>query len=303
MEWFRVYHGISADDKWPLIARRSGQPVAYVVAVWIALLECASSAEDRGSIARFDPESVDAQLQMPEGAAQSIVDALSCGMRPRIVAGRIVNWEKRQPVREDSSAERTRKWRERKEARRDASETQVKRDGDAPVTHGDADETRCDAPVTPRLEKRREEKTRLNTPPLPPAGGSDGDDPPLDHNTQPRAGKQEPPGFPDFWQAYPKKTGKNAAAAAWQKARDRPALAVILAAVERQKTWPQWLRDGGQYIPNPATWINQGRWNDEPPDVQARASPSEKTLMQRQHDSTMEAFRRLRDQNARVGNP
>ena len=26
----------------------------------------------------------------------------------------------------------------------------------------------------------------------------------------------------------------------------------------------QWRRENGQYIPNPATWLNQERWNDEP---------------------------------------
>jgi hypothetical protein len=38
---------------------------------------------------------------------------------------------------------------------------------------------------------------------------------------------------------------------------------VILKAVKSQLDCQQWKRDGGQYIPNPATWINQGRWNDE----------------------------------------
>ncbi len=25
----------------------------------------------------------------------------------------------------------------------------------------------------------------------------------------------------------------------------------------------QWQREGGRYIPNPATWLNRGRWDDE----------------------------------------
>ena len=36
-------------------------------------------------------------------------------------------------------------------------------------------------------------------------------------------------------------------------------LAVPAAAVRSD----QWRRDGGQFIPNPATWINQQRWLDE----------------------------------------
>jgi hypothetical protein len=34
-------------------------------------------------------------------------------------------------------------------------------------------------------------------------------------------------------------------------------------AVEAQKKSKQWQKDDGQYIPNPSTWLNQGRWDDE----------------------------------------
>lgn len=37
----------------------------------------------------------------------------------------------------------------------------------------------------------------------------------------------------------------------------------LLTAIERQKCSAQWSKDGGQYIPNPATWLNQCRWEDE----------------------------------------
>ncbi len=67
-----------------------------------------------------------------------------------------------------------------------------------------------------------------------------------------------------FLEAYPRKTGKKAALRAWRAARDRPGPADLLAALERQKQSAQWRRDGGRYIPNPATWLNQGRWDDEP---------------------------------------
>ncbi len=67
--------------------------------------------------------------------------------------------------------------------------------------------------------------------------------------------------FEKFWSAYPKKVGKQAA----KKAFDRVKVPVetLLTAIERQKCSAQWSRDNGQYIPNPATWLNQGRWEDE----------------------------------------
>ena len=39
---------------------------------------------------------------------------------------------------------------------------------------------------------------------------------------------------------------------------------MLVAAVAAQRTWPEWQRDGGRYIPHPATWLTQGRWADEP---------------------------------------
>ena len=100
MEWFRWYHGAISDDKWPLIARRSGQSVAVVIAVWAGLLECASQSEVRGCVEEFDPESMDAMLGLENGTCQAVLNALSQGKRPRIENNHIVNWAKRQPQRE-----------------------------------------------------------------------------------------------------------------------------------------------------------------------------------------------------------
>ena len=70
--------------------------------------------------------------------------------------------------------------------------------------------------------------------------------------------------FNDFWDAYPNKKGKKAAFAAWKKAKVTADLhAKLLSAIRLQKTSAQWQKDNGQYIPNPATWLNQGRWDDE----------------------------------------
>ena len=66
--------------------------------------------------------------------------------------------------------------------------------------------------------------------------------------------------FEAFWQAYPKKVGKIAAKKAFE--RVNVPLETLLTAIGRQKCGAQWSKDGGQYIPNPATWLNQGRWED-----------------------------------------
>lgn len=70
--------------------------------------------------------------------------------------------------------------------------------------------------------------------------------------------------FDEFWSAYPRKVGKDAAQRAFDKRKpDRPLLDRMLAAVAKQKASPDWTKDDGQFIPHPATWLNQGRWQDE----------------------------------------
>lgn len=72
--------------------------------------------------------------------------------------------------------------------------------------------------------------------------------------------------FKEFWAAYPKKIGKDAALKAFMKRKPSADLvSKMITAIEWQKQTDQWTRESGRYIPNPATWINQGRWEDEPP--------------------------------------
>ncbi len=70
--------------------------------------------------------------------------------------------------------------------------------------------------------------------------------------------------FNRFWQAYPKHKAKQTALKAFKKLNvDESLLEIMLKAIEQQKQSPQWQRDNGQYIPYPATWLNQRRWEDE----------------------------------------
>jgi hypothetical protein len=68
--------------------------------------------------------------------------------------------------------------------------------------------------------------------------------------------------FEKFWIVYPKKVGKGEAFKIWKK-NGHPTIDEICAVIEIAKRSPQWLRDHGQYIPNPATWLNQKRWDDD----------------------------------------
>ncbi len=90
-----------------------------------------------------------------------------------------------------------------------------------------------------REEKRREEK---NSTPNPQGEVSD---------------------FDQFWKAYPKKKNRGDAVKAWAKARKTTSATMIILAVEKQRTSPDWTKDNGQYIPYPASWLNAEGWLDE----------------------------------------
>ena len=67
-------------------------------------------------------------------------------------------------------------------------------------------------------------------------------------------------GFEWFWSVYPRKIGKEDAYKAFCCVTE-PA-DVLVEAVKRQTESLQWQREGGRYIPNPATWLRNKRWTD-----------------------------------------
>lgn len=83
---------------------------------------------------------------MPDGAAQSIIDALSSGTRPRIIDGYIANWSKRPTSwreRDDDSTERVREYRKRQKGKNTENGT------------GNANETPCNARVQRQCNARK----------------------------------------------------------------------------------------------------------------------------------------------------
>lgn len=70
-----------------------------------------------------------------------------------------------------------------------------------------------------------------------------------------------------FYEKYPKKEGKAEAQKAWTKLNPQNGLQEkILTAIQNQSNYKQMLRDSDQFCPewpNPATWLNNRRWEDE----------------------------------------
>lgn len=68
--------------------------------------------------------------------------------------------------------------------------------------------------------------------------------------------------FERFWSTYPKKVGKAVALKSFHKLKvNNELLETMLSAIEIQKQSKQW--GDKQFIPNPATYLNQRRWEDE----------------------------------------
>ena len=91
------------------------------------------------------------------------------------------------------------------------------------------------------------------------------------------------PEFESFWQAYPYKTGKDKAFESWMK--KTPILQEVLNALFWQSTSENWTKENGKFIPMPTTYLNQGRWKDEPLKLSSHPQAS--------NDQTREAARKI----------
>lgn len=82
---------------------------------------------------------------------------------------------------------------------------------------------------------------------------------PMNHPSEPS--KETPDSFILFWKIYPRKAGKKAAMAAWEKAIKEATVGEILSGAKRYASDPN-RKD--EFTAHPSTWLNQGRWSDDP---------------------------------------
>ena len=131
ISWWRSWHGAPMDHKWSVIGARADVKPGVVSAIAWALFDYASQADDRGSVKGFDTETYAVYSGLPLDDVEAVIRVMTD--KGIIVNGRLANWEKRQPKREDDSNERVRKFREMK---RDVTQ------GNAPEKEKDRDKDR-----------------------------------------------------------------------------------------------------------------------------------------------------------------
>ncbi|MCA1857433.1 hypothetical protein LE190_16085 [Massilia oculi] len=115
--WFRVWTDMVNDPKWRTIARVSKQKIGDVLGVYMHMLTLAANATERGRTEGFNDEDIATALDIDTEQVTAIREA----MQGRVLDDdRLTGWEKRQPQREDGSADRGRSFRERKAAEKQA---------------------------------------------------------------------------------------------------------------------------------------------------------------------------------------
>lgn len=68
--------------------------------------------------------------------------------------------------------------------------------------------------------------------------------------------------FAIFWKLYPRKAAKKDAVKAWTKIKPE-LVPLIMKSLGEHCACREWLKDDGQFIPYPASWLNGEKFNDE----------------------------------------
>jgi hypothetical protein len=226
MDWFRFYSEFMDDPKISMMSDSDQL-------IWVKSLCLASESKKRGYILLTDEE-ICWKLRVSMESWKHAVDKFRAkGMLEHSAKGyKISNWESRQ-FQSDCSTPRVQKSRQAKKS----AET-VKR----------YNTVSCNVTETPP-------DTDTDT---------DTDKPPL--NTPPRKPKNRveyTTDFQTFWDVYPEKTGKGKAYEEWVKIRMSESLfSEIIDSVNKHIEHSQKWQNG--YIPNPATFLHQRRWEDQP---------------------------------------
>lgn len=142
--WLRLWHDMPTDPKFRVIARKAGRPLSEVLSVFVLMLTNASANDDaRGSLANWSDEDTAAALDIDADAVTAIREAMQ---GKTLNSDKLSGWGKRQPKREDNSADRVKAFRERSKQ---------------PVTQRNADVTLGNS----RLEETRGEERREDNQP------------------------------------------------------------------------------------------------------------------------------------------
>ena len=296
--WFRWWEGTITDPKLRLIAHKTGQPLAVVIAIWAMVLENASHAEDegkkRGELSPIDLESADFLLGVNDGTTEAVLKVF--GEKGLIEGNCVTAWDKMQPnrEREDNSSQRVREFRQRqKERSEDATPCNAMKRHETDVTPCNATErhetdvTPCNAPEQSRTytehkkyktHVRSDERTSADDALKDADDEPENNDPPAENPSDDGGARANGDGkgieytaeFEAFWSEYPRRVRKKDAFRRWTPVIANGAVAAeIVAAAKAYAAAMRYLERAPDNVMHPQTFIMADRWRYWlPPDGQ-----------------------------------
>lgn len=236
MPWFKVDDGLSFHPK--VIAAGNA-----AMGLWVrAGAYCAAQLTD-GRLPR-------AMLKPLGGRTRDAERLVECGLWETVDDGWVFRgWKDFQPAKAQveadrrATADRVAAWRER---RRNGGSNAPRNAVTSTVSNGSG----TPAPTRPDPTRTTEKNTSS------PAA---------------RATVRATPGaFESFWEAFPRKVGKDKARPAFERAARAAGAEVIILGAKRLAADPN--LPERQFIPHPTTWLNRGGWEDEalPPRTNGR---------------------------------
>ena len=235
-------------DAADLLETTDAHVTGCLVLLWLWAID---NAPD-GSLAGISDATI-ARAAKWSGERAAFIDALTdVGLLDRTPEGLAIHdWQDRAGNlidRRRADAERKRRERAEKKAR-EASEHAEDRPAGHPA------DVRTQSRENQSRQKEEHSRAEGGDPHIPPATDGTG------------SASLQDQRFDQFWDAYPRKVGKADARKTWKKAKITAEIfEKIMTSIAASKESDQWRREAGRYIPNPSTWINQGRWDDELPE-------------------------------------
>ena len=261
--WVRLWHDMPTDPKFRTIARAAKQPLPVVVSIFTFMLTDASANEtERGRTTATD-EDIASAFDLDEDAVSAVRQA----MQGRVLDGEwLAGWSKRQPKKEDDSAERARAWRAKKQAEVAAERLRtISNDKERPDAETDTEQNQKESPP-------------------PPQGGEAGDL------------------FDQVEAAMPRSPTYNRAKAerAWRRLSRDEQRSLLSKAMAFNPWWAaeqvkrnRSMADSLRFAPPLDKWISEGAWRSFG-ESQAAETPSPDLVVLRRDDPLCEAVARVR---------
>lgn len=239
--WIQVYSNLRTHPKTYRLAellrlKNNYEAVGLVVCLWL----WASNNAPNGDLVQYPPSAIAEGIGWRK-SPKSLVDGLQeAGWLDKDPL-RVHDWEEYAVLLMESLERQKQKTRERVQKHRKERRNVTPKKCN--VT-GNVTETLCNAPTRP--DHTLPNHTLPDLPPKSP----EGDEVP---------GEKE---FEIFWDRYPKKWGREEALEVWESLTE--CWPKVMVGLEAWLGSEDWTKDGGRYIPRPAAFLADRRWQEGP---------------------------------------